>query len=158
MPAQIGVVIYDPLDSESKWRHASADVPNWLMAKFADKVQYIGVLETLGGVVAYSSRPSQFAGRDVIHFVDNVGSLVGLAKGYSRDLDSSRLVHVFHAIAAATCTNVWFEYVPSAANIADLPSRGELELLRSKGSVAFAVRWPAFEISWEQTIANYFTH
>ena len=128
----------------------------WLMSLFATKVQYIGVLETLAGVVAYSSRLSQFADRDVIHFVDNVGSLVGLAKGYSRDLDSSRLVHVFHAIAAAAGTNVWFEYVPSAANIADLPSRDELELLRSMGSVEFAVRWPALESSWEQTMENFF--
>ena len=41
----------------------------------------------------------------------------------------SRMAHFFHAIAAALEANVWFEYVPSAANIADLPSRGEFEKL-----------------------------
>ena len=156
VPARIGVVIYDPLDPEAKWRHASASVPAWLMAKFAKREQYIGVLETLAGVAAYTSRPRQFKDRDVIHFVDNVGSLVGLAKGYSRDLDSGRLVHIFHAIAAASSTNVWFEYVPSAANIADLPSRDELELLLSKGSVPFAVKWPSLEAAWEQSLDSFF--
>ena len=37
VPARIGVVIYDPLDEDSAWRHASASVPAWLMAKFAKR-------------------------------------------------------------------------------------------------------------------------
>ena len=151
VPARIGVVIYDPEDGEHKWRHASAIVPDWLMRKFASRKQYIGVLETLAAVVAYTSRPRQFFQRDVIHFIDNTGALVGIAKGYSRDLDSSRLVHVFHSIAAACQTNAWFEYVPSAANIADLPSRDELSLLKEKGS-------EPFQASLRELIANRMRH
>ena len=109
---------------------------------FRPREQYIGQLEALGAVLAYSSRPEQFADRDVIHFIDNVGALVGIAKGYSRDIDSARLIHFFHSIAAAVNTNVWFEFVASGANIADLPSRDELEKLHELGSVAFQPRWP----------------
>ena len=51
---------------------------------------------------------------------------------------------------------MWFEYVPSAANIADLPSRDELELLRSKGSKPFKAKWPSLEASWEQSLDGFF--
>ena len=37
--------------------------------------------------------------------------------------DSAHIVHVLHAWATAASTAVWFEYVPSAANPADEPSR-----------------------------------
>ena len=57
-------------------------------------------------------------------------------------MDSARLINVFHTIAAAIMVNSWFEYVPSAANIADLPSRMDLELLNDMGSVPFDIEWP----------------
>ena len=54
---------------------------------------------------------------------DNTSALAALTKGYSGLPDSARLVHVYHAWAAVTRAHVWFEYVPSDANVADLPSR-----------------------------------
>ena len=41
-----------------------------------------------------------------------------------------------------------FEYVPSEANIADLPSRGDLELLRSSEyqAVWFELVWPPVSV------------
>ena len=38
-------------------------------------------------------------------------------------MDTSRFVHVFNTVAAALQLVVWWEHVPSAANVADLPSR-----------------------------------
>jgi len=105
----------------------------------------------LAAVLAYSSRPGQFKDRDVIHFIDNTGALVGIAKGYSRDIDSARLVHFFHSIACAIGVNAWFEYVASGANISDLPSRGEFEKLRELGSVYFEPVWPPLGSSWATT-------
>ena len=55
--------------------------------------------------------------------VDNSGAAACLAKGSSRDVDTSRFVHVFNTVAAALQLVVWWEHVPSAANVADLPSR-----------------------------------
>ena len=49
---------------------------------------------------------------------------------------------MYHTIAAAILVNTWFEYVPSAANIADLPSRMDMELLTEMGSTPFDIVWP----------------
>ncbi len=43
----------------------------------------------------------------------------------------------------------WFLYVPSKANIADLPSRHDYELLRKLGSSQVRIRIPPFE-AWDQ--------
>ena len=51
----------------------------------------------------------------MIHFIDNVGAYSGLGKGYSRDVDSGRMISVFHTMNVALGANVWFEYVPSKA-------------------------------------------
>ena len=108
-------------------------------------------------MAAYTSRPKQLRERDVIHFIDNTGAIFGITKGYSADLDSARLISVFHTLNAALGANVWFEYVASAANIADLPSRGELELLLSPqyGARPFDVVWPLTE-AWEGGLAALF--
>ena len=140
----VGIVIYDPEDTESKWRYSSAAVPQDLIDKFRKRKQYVGQLEVLAAVAAFTSRPEQLRDRDVIHFIDNMGALIGMAKGYSADVDSARLVSVFHTMNAALRANVWFEYVPSKANISDLPSRNEFELLRSPefNAKAFDIVWP----------------
>ena len=129
----VGIVIYDPEDPEHKWRYASAGVTDEIIARFRPREQYVGQLEVLAAVAAYTSRPEQLRDRDVIHFIDNVGAYSGLGKGYSPDMDSARLVSVFHTMNAALRSNVWFEYVPSRPTISDLrvPSRNEFELLNS---------------------------
>ena len=59
------------------------------------------------------------------------------------------MVHVFHALAAALGMLVWFSYVPSKANVADLPSRLEFALLKEMGSCEVTdLRWPPASASW----------
>ena len=48
------------------------------------------------------------------------------ALGYSGAPDSSRIVHLFHAWNVGLGARPWFEYVPSAANPSDEPSRIDL--------------------------------
>jgi hypothetical protein len=72
----------------------------------------------------------------------------GITKGYSRDDDSARLIHVCHAMMSAIGANVWFEYVGSGANIADHPSRGEFELLLEYGSIPFVTVLPEIKADW----------
>ena len=126
----VGVVIFDPEDEEARWRFSSAAVPDVIISEFREREQYVGQLEVLAAVSAYTSRADQLRGRDVIHFIDNVGAYSGLGKGYSRDVASGRMISVFHTMNVALGANVWFEYVPSKANIADLTSRGDFDLLR----------------------------
>ena len=50
-----------------------------------------------------------------------------------------------------------FSYVPSKANVSDLPSRGEFALLREMRSVEVAeVRWPEASQSWLEAVRGAF--
>ena len=95
----------------------------------------MGQLETLATASAYSSAYGLLWGRNVIHFIDNVQALTAMASGASRDRVAARLVHMFHASNVAVRASTWFEYVPSAANVSDLPSRNEFAWLHARGSV-----------------------
>jgi len=155
----VGIVIHDPDHARNGWpkvRYASARVPRALVRRLQDKEQQIGVMEALAAAAAYSSAPDQLRNRDVVHFIDNQGAMFGLAKGTSRDYDTARMAHVFHALAAALGCRVWFEYVPSGANISDLPSRREFTLLRKMGAAKFDVSWPEFHGSWSEVLLGTF--
>jgi len=95
--------------------------------------------------------------REVIHFIDNTGALFGLMRGYARDVDSARMVHTFHTIAAAMGSRVWLAYVASKANLADLPSRGSFQLLvQDLGSSEVTFAFPPLELSWAGSFAYLF--
>ena len=70
-----------------------------MLARFVPgKKQYIGQLELLYAVAVFTSLPRVLAGRRVIHFIDNTSAIAGLVKGYSRAIDSGRIVNAFHAL------------------------------------------------------------
>jgi hypothetical protein len=131
----------DALRRDYTFVHGSADVPADLRRAFLERKQQIGQVEIVGAIVPYLSVP-ELAGRDVIHFVDNTSAVAALTKGYSRVPDSARLVHSFHAWCAAARAHVWFEYVPSAANVADRPSRELALAARAYACVPGAVSRP----------------
>ena len=79
----------------------------------------------------YTTLPHVFKGRQVIHFIDNTSACAALVKGYSRAIDSGLIVNAFHAFNLGLRADVFFEYVRSKANPADLPSRGAHEELGS---------------------------
>ena len=81
-------------------------------------------------VSVYLSIPEVLAGRDVIHFVDNTSACAALIKGYSSACDSGKMVQAFHSYNVGLKANVYIEYVRSAANIADLPSRGKTKQMK----------------------------
>ena len=58
-----------------------------------------------------------------------------LVKDYSSDLDSAQLVNTFYALTSALEVDVWFDYVKSAANIADRPSRGQVEFAHEVNAI-----------------------
>ena len=58
--------------------------------------------------------------------MDNTSALYGLVKGYSRVPMSSSIIAAVHTAALRYDLQLWFNYVASKANIADLPSRGAL--------------------------------
>jgi hypothetical protein len=68
-------------------------------------------------------------GRDVMHYVDNQGAVYSLIGGASKDADLNRICMISQMRTSMLGCNVWYDYVPSAANIADLPTRLDAEAL-----------------------------
>ena len=124
-------------DSPEEVIHSKDVTSGRVMDKFFRRKQYIGKLEILYAVTPYWTLGSRLAGRQVIHFIDNTSACAALVKGYAACLDSGLLVNAFHAFNVGLRADVFFEYVRSKANIADLPSRlamGELwEVYRELG-------------------------
>ena len=128
VPARIGFVVFVPDDEGEggSWYHSSLAVPEDFMRLFAVRIQYIGQLELLAAVAVYYSMPDVFRDRRVFHFIDNASALASIVKGYSSSDDSARVVHSFWALVSGLSADVWMVYVRSEANVADMPSRGDL--------------------------------
>ena len=69
--------------------------------------------------------PDVLRGRRVLCFVDNTVALSKAVHGYANEPDMAAAVNALHACDAALAADAWFEWVPSKANVADLPSREE---------------------------------
>ena len=83
-------------------------------------------VEDAAAAVYVSFPRGAFDDEDVLHFIDNSSALYGMVKGYSSRPDSVAIIRAFHAANLALRANVYFSYVASKANVADLPSRGAL--------------------------------
>jgi hypothetical protein len=88
------------------------------------KKTYIGQLEALAAAAVMYTLPEDWlAGRDGYMWIDNMGAKYSLQKGSARKEDSARIVDSFSKRVASLGFRPWIEYVPSAQNVADLPSR-----------------------------------
>ena len=67
--------------------------------------------------------PDLFRGRHVVQFQDNTCALSALINGHASKPDMGSIVNAFYLAQFRLRSRVWLEWVPSAANIADLPSR-----------------------------------
>ena len=126
----------------SRWVHAAMVVPTAVMRQLDVRKQQIGQLELLAAIVAYYSMTPYLAEREVIHFIDNTAAVAGIAKGFSAKPDSARIIHAYHALNVRIGAQVYFEWVKSEANIADLPSRGQFDLLNEFGSRVVSIVIP----------------
>ena len=104
-------------------------MPEAVIRSWAPKETYIGQLDILAAICAYTSLPGKLRDAEIIHWIDNTSALASLVRGYSSKPDSATLVNAFHALNVGLRSNVWFEYVPSKANISDLPSRDDFDAL-----------------------------
>jgi hypothetical protein len=164
VPARGGFVVVVPGDGAvpAVTYISSHDTPLDVIDMFVPgKKQYIGQLELLYAVAPYTSMPHVFKNRQVIHFIDNTSACAALVKGYSRAIDSGLIVNAFHAFNVGVRADVFFEYVRSEANPADLPSRDAPEelgsLLVRMGAAQVVIdvkcRLPTFE-SWEAPVSD----
>ena len=77
----------------------------------------------VAAVAARITFPDVLAGKEVIHFVDNTTALSKAVHGYANEPDMANLVNSLHICDAVLAIDAWWEWVPSKANVADLPRR-----------------------------------
>ena len=134
----LSVNVYDQRDAT--WHKSHVEMPESYYEHFPELKSYIGRGEIGAAIGMLYSNPALFAGRRIIHFIDNAPALSNLVNGYSGKADVARLVNMFHlALLALGCE--WYgEWVPSKANIADIMTRVERheELRAGLGETAWA--------------------
>ena len=153
---RIGWCVFDPITRSSF--HSHYELPAWYFALFApQKKTYIMQGEGVGALAPLLSLPALFRGRSVVQFQDNTAALSALVHGYASKPDMSRIVNVFHMAQFLLGVRVWFEWVPSEANLADLPSRLEYaEFFRClPGSVWVPTVLPS-QASWSSSLLSMF--
>ena len=128
----LGAVVYDPETGEVRYAYARPPWELLLTSWQSDRKTYIAELETLAAIAVYTTYPVVFTGRKVNHFVDNTVALSALVHGYSGKPDLAKAVNIFYLQLVSLRTSVYLDYVPSKANIADLPSRELFLQLRAE--------------------------
>ena len=128
----LGATVYDPRDGTVRSASAEPDWAVFLSSRQEDRKTYITELELLAAIAVYPTYPALFAGRKVNHFIDNTVALSALVHGYSGKPDLAKGVNEFYLQMLSLRASVYLDWVPSKANIADLPSRGEFRALRAE--------------------------
>ena len=83
-------------------------------------------LEVLPMLVAKQAWNDFFVDRSFLVFVDNSSALAALVAGYSSHPIVSKILSKIAASDATSGSLPWYERVPSSANPADAPSRGDV--------------------------------
>ena len=96
-----------------------------------------------------SGMESTLRGQDVLHFADNQGANCIAIKGNSSAPDLARIVSVAHVRISELQVRWWVAFVPSKANPADAPSRGDSSWLIQQGAVRLPFSFPSMS-SWTE--------
>ena len=98
----------------------------WLLRELAGdhgQKTHINPLELLAILaVIWSVGRELLEDRDVIFFCDNTSAMSAAVRCYARSSHMA-LSNTLHLALASLRCNAWFEWVPSEANCADIPSR-----------------------------------
>ena len=132
-----------------KFAYAEAIIPQDILGFFHElraKKSFICVLEELGIAAPYFSIDLAPAFRDThaIHFADNVAANTSVIKGGSSAPDMARIVGALHIRLVKESISLWIEFVKSEANLADLPSRAQFDLIHGMGAQRVPFQIPPF--------------
>ena len=119
----LGMVIFDTHTAQHFWCRVPA-IPGSLMRHFNQELQTkINQLELLAVLTAVLTFAPLMHNRQIVFMCDNTAALSACVHGYARSPDMADLSNMLHLALAGLRASPWFEWVPSAANPADLPSR-----------------------------------
>ena len=94
-----------------------------------------------------------FAGCDVLHFADNKAANGAIVKAYSSAADLARIAGAMHVKWAELGVDPWIEFVASAANLSDEPSRCEYSWLVANGGVRLPWAFPPLAV-WADGVVD----
>ena len=115
----LGIVV---MDGDDRYE-AGCRVPQYILDWLRPRGQQINHLEALALVAARLTFPDVLLGRRVLSFIDNTVALSKSVHGYANEPDMAAVVNALHVCDAALGVESWNEWVPSHANVSDLPSR-----------------------------------
>ena len=138
------------LDGESSERLIfAALVPPDLLTMVGDRGPIINLAELLAVLSAVLTLGVRLRDRGVVCFVDNTTAMSWAIHGTVNNPEASDLAHALHLALGGLGGSWFFDYVPSAANIADIPSREfdgysatDLRRLRELGAYRIPMRLP----------------
>ena len=122
----LGIVI---MDGDDRYE-AGCRVPQYILDWLRPCGQQINHLEALVLVAARLTFPDVLLGRRVLSFIDNTVALSKSVHGYVNEPDMAAVVNALHVCDAAFGVESWNEWVPSHANVSDLPSREPFDMRR----------------------------
>ena len=137
-PARLAVVLV--AGNEIPWTDAAP--PRELTRCFAKRADsQIMALDLAAPSLGLSMFADRLAGRQVVAFSDKIGAECALRSANARSFDHARIVHTAWLQLAEAEAQCRLMRVPTALNLADLPSRSRYKLLRSMGAVYSEPRW-----------------
>ena len=116
----------------------SEKVPKHIMDRFEERENQVVVTELSAVLVALLTWREELAGRDLVVLVDAEAVEAALVKGTSAAADLGHLIELVWKVAVEAKVAVYFDRVPTDANLSDGPSRGFLDELRRRGAVRCA--------------------
>lgn len=150
-PAGLGIYVAAP-----GMQHicAYSIVPADLIQQLQSRVQQIGPAEALACLLGPYCLPQFFQDQDVIHFVDNTSALAGCIAGGCSVPDMNCIFQLLALKLAELSCRYWAEYVESAANLADEPSRGgaACPVAESLGAKIIALELPPIDDLWSASL------
>jgi hypothetical protein len=119
--AFLGICLVDPSSNE-RW-YASLEVPAWIMVRLSRNAEWcINQLELIACLAARVTFRAKLAGRQVVAWCDNCSALSACVHGYSNKEDLAHIASLYHLALSADGSDTYHLWVPSKANVADLPT------------------------------------
>jgi len=122
----LGIYVVD-CENNREYR-LSFDCPLWLLNSMDTNAKtLIGPFELLAVLCAVLTFPEFLKDRQCVFFIDNTQAFSACIHGCCHNTDMGRLYSLLHLSLAALRCQPFFNWVPSKANPADLPSREQGE-------------------------------
>ena len=126
-PPRSAAVLLDTRDCQESHNYQlmlTADVTPEICQRFSG-TSLIYALEAIAAIAAVVQNQETLSGKAVLLFVDNTAALNAIIKSSSPDDVTAALIRLFWSVIATRSIDIWIEWVPSAQNLADPPSRGK---------------------------------